>query len=108
LFRKKFRNDLKPLITQLKQEADDFMTPRGIIAALEGMRQRPNRQFIIKFAPCPVHIVSGRWDKVVPIEQSRMEAESSEFATLHELKEAGHMGIFESPEEVKQVFKKIF
>ena len=39
---------------------------QGIIAALEGMKIRDNRELVVKFAPCPVFYVIGKLDKLLP------------------------------------------
>jgi pimeloyl-ACP methyl ester carboxylesterase len=98
LFRSKYRKELKGTINELKSRADEHMTARGVIAALEGMRIRPNRQFILKFPPCPVFIIAGQWDKVIPLSQSEEEQRASESVKLKVLSEAGHMALQEDPE----------
>lgn len=107
LFRAKYRKELKGVIKQLKSQADESMTARGVIAALEGMRIRPNRQFILKFPPCPIHIVAGKWDKVVPLSQSEKEAKSSEAVQLHLIPEAGHMALQEQPKEALKAIDEV-
>ncbi len=59
-------------------------TPKqGIIAALEGMKIRINREIVLRFAPCPVFFVIGQQDKLldfnVLIEQSKLNKKGSYF-----------------------------
>ncbi|GIV42203.1 MAG: alpha/beta hydrolase [Vicingaceae bacterium] len=73
------------------------MTIQGMVAALEGMKIRPEREIIIRFAPYRVGFIIGKNDAVLPyediIEQTRLP-ENSDFIVVEE---CGHMGFFEQP-----------
>jgi pimeloyl-ACP methyl ester carboxylesterase len=98
LFRPSNRPRLKSEIDALKDEA--LKTPmQGIIAALSGMRDRPNRQILLKFPPFPIHIIAGEKDPRVPMEESKELAQISEYVSLHVIEGVGHMSHIEAPKE---------
>ncbi len=71
-------------------------TPKqGIIAALEGMKNRPNREIILNFAPYPVLCLGGRLDSIVPWEDLEKQSKLSEKGTFHLSETGGHMCFFE-------------
>lgn len=71
-------------------------TPKqGIIAALEGMKIRDNREIVLKFAPCPVFYVIGKKDKLLPYEQLIEQCEHHEHGTYYLSEEGGHLCFFE-------------
>ncbi|MBT7749917.1 MAG: alpha/beta hydrolase [Flavobacteriales bacterium] len=100
--RKTFKKEIKELIDEAVKTSS-----QGLVAALEGMRIRPNRELLLKFPPYPVHIVAGDKDPRIPIQESIQLSKISEFVTLHVIKGIGHMSYIEAKEETIQVFKKI-
>ncbi len=106
LFRPIHRQKFKQKISELKSKAEQTST-RGIIAALAGMRDRPNRELLLKFPPYPVHIIAGDKDPRIPYQESCELAEISEYVALHSIEGSGHMSYIEKPEETMQVIKTI-
>ena len=73
-----------------------LQTPKqGIIAALEGMKIRDNREIVLKFAPCPVFYVIGKQDKLLPYEQLIEQCQYHEQGTYYLSEEGGHLCFFE-------------
>ena len=106
LFRPVNRKRYKEEVNTIKELA--LQTPvQGIIAALAGMRDRPNRELLLKFPPYPIHIVAGDKDPRIPIQESRELAAISEHVSLHEIKGCGHMSYVEAPDETLEFFKEI-
>ena len=70
---------------------------QGIISALHGMRDRPNRYLILGFVKYPVMMVIGELDNVLPYEQLLEQAEMIENRTVLYLEHDGHFGFLESP-----------
>lgn len=67
-------------------------TPKqGIIAALEGMKNRPNREIILNFAPYPVLCLGGKLDSVVDWKDLQRQSELSEKGVFHLSETGGHM-----------------
>jgi len=110
LFRSKFRKSLK---TEIKNAKNDALltSKQGIIAALEGMKQRPSREMLLKFAPYPIHFISGKRDPVIPVETVHEQIKISDNVSGIVLKEPGHMGHIEANEtclkEIMVFLKKV-
>ena len=74
-------------------------TPKqGIVASLEGMKIRRNREMILKFAKYPVLVIAGTRDNVVPYEVARKQSDLPKLGKLLTLDRVGHMGFFEAKE----------
>lgn len=96
LFRYKFRSIYKEKIGALKKEALDT-SKQGIIAALKGMKERPNREIIFKFPPYPCLLLGGKHDHLIPFKTLMEQASLSENVQAIGLQEAGHMSFIEEP-----------
>lgn len=72
---------------------------RGIIAAIEGMKIRPGREIILKFAAFPVLFIWGKKDKLLNFEEMLPQAEAPRYKEILLLENAGHMGFYEAREE---------
>lgn len=75
------------------------VSKRSIIAALEGMKERVNRELLLRFAPFPVLFIVGKKDSVIPWETMMSQAESPQRSRLLLLEDSGHMGFFEAKKE---------
>ncbi|MEZ4722861.1 MAG: alpha/beta hydrolase [Flavobacteriales bacterium] len=97
------RQRLKTELNALKEEALKT-SQQGIIAALSGMRDRPNREVLLKFAPYPVHIIAGDKDPRILFEESKSQAEISERVQFHVIKGSGHMSYIEDlPQTIERL-----
>ena len=75
------------------------ISKRSIIASLEGMKERVNRELLLRFAPFPVLFIVGKKDSVIPWETMMPQAESPQRSRLLLLENSGHMGFFEAKKE---------
>lgn len=100
--RKKFRPELKKLVEEALTTS-----PQGVVAALEGMRLRPNREILLKFPPYPVHIIASDKDPRIPLAESEELAQISESVHLHLIKGCGHMSYIEAKDETLEVFRTV-
>ena len=103
-----FNTKYKPYkrgVEQIKKIALNT-SKQGIVAALEGMKIRLDREIIIKFAPYPVLYIVGKEDNVLPykelLEQSKLAEQSSHLL----LDKVGHMGFIEAKMETYSAIKK--
>jgi pimeloyl-ACP methyl ester carboxylesterase len=71
---------------------------QGIVASLEGMKIRRNREIILKFAKFPVLFIAGTRDIVIPYEVMKKQSELPKIAKLVTLERVGHMGFLEAKE----------
>lgn len=82
-------------IRELKEIAQN--TPaQGIINALLGMRDRPDRQQILKNADFPIQFIIGKEDQVMPFQVLSEQARLCKHGTVLVLENCGHMGFYEA------------
>jgi pimeloyl-ACP methyl ester carboxylesterase len=96
-----FNRELKPYrqgIAKISSIASK-MSVQGIIASLEGMRQRANREIVLKFAPYPVLYLIGKSDKLLSWEKLVEECALCENAEYILLENSAHMGFIEEKEK---------
>ena len=103
-----FNTQLKPYkrgILKLKKLANNT-SKQGIVAALEGMKIRLDREIVLKFAPYPILFIIGKEDNVLPYEELLNQSDNSESCTALLLDKVGHMGFEEAEKETYQAIKK--
>lgn len=100
LFSEDNREKLMKEIEKTKTEA--LKTPlQGIVAALEGMKIRKDREVLLHFAPYPIQLVLGEKDPVLPYEDTieQIEGTKVSLTTFPD----GHMSHVENEKELKKV-----
>jgi pimeloyl-ACP methyl ester carboxylesterase len=105
LFNPKFADFYKKEVEEMESEAKGF-TKQGIIDSLEGMKQRKDREVILKFASYPILFIIGKNDPVIDFlklkEQSKIPSKS--FSCI--LSESGHMGFIEEKNKSLKALKR--
>jgi pimeloyl-ACP methyl ester carboxylesterase len=71
---------------------------QGIVAALEGMRKRKNREVVIRFGSFNSFFIAGKGDLLIPFESVKNQVKDSENAGFYELSNSGHLGMIEEPQ----------
>jgi pimeloyl-ACP methyl ester carboxylesterase len=104
LFNTKFK-PYKRGIVEIKKLALTT-SKQGIIAALEGMRIRLDREIILKFAPYPILYIIGVKDNILPYKELIYQAALPENGNYVLLKNVGHMGFIENKKECYLAIKK--
>ncbi|TRZ45974.1 alpha/beta fold hydrolase [Robertkochia solimangrovi] len=102
LFRPKNRKIFADEIKALKSEA--LKTPvQGIVAALEGMRERPDREVLMHFTPFPKMVILGKKDPVMDAGMlaQRLQDTSVEIVEFPD----GHMSFIENKVQFIDIFK---
>jgi pimeloyl-ACP methyl ester carboxylesterase len=97
LFSEDNRERLADIIEEVKLEA--LKTPlQGIVAALEGMKIRKDREVILHFAPYPIQLILGKKDPVLNYDDNleQIEGTQVQLTTF----EDGHMSHFENQAEL--------
>ena len=105
LFSEENREKLTDEIEAVKQEA--LKTPlQGIISALEGMKARKDREFILHQATFPVLLILGKKDPVLNYEDniSQIEGTAVELITLPD----GHMSHIENRDVLGSILLNFF
>lgn len=91
---KEYQNE----INQIKGIANN--TPiQGIVAALEGMKIRLDREIILHFATYPILFIIGKEDAILPYENLIEQSKIAEKGTYLLLENVGHVGFLEAKEE---------
>ncbi len=99
--REKYKKDIQTLITEALK-----MTPENIIAALKGMKLRPDRsELFCKRQTYPKLWVVGKKDPLIDIEKIHDLAANCKGTDYIELSE-GHMSYIENREEMPAVLKR--
>ncbi len=94
---------------KLKTEIEELValaaqTPvQGIIATLEGMKNRKDRTQVLKNASYPVLIIAGKQDVVVPLESLLPQFALPKHCETLILDNVGHTGFVEAKEETLRV-----
>ena len=99
LFSENNRQLLTEEIEKVKKEA--LKTPlQGIVAALEGMKIRKDREVILHFAPYPIQLVLGKEDGVLIYNENleQIEGTKVQLTTFPD----GHMSHIENEKQLKK------
>ncbi len=100
LFNEDNRAKLESEIENVKLEA--LKTPlQGIVASLEGMKIRKDREVLLHFAPYPIHLVLGKKDPVLIYDDAIEQIEGTN-VMLTSFPD-GHMSHIENEEDLKKV-----
>lgn len=93
LFRSKSRELYRSRVKELVRLA--LRTPlQGVVAALEGMKERPDREVLLHLSPVPFLFIAGKRDTVLPFE--KIEPQMSAPRVIDRLvTENSHMGFIE-------------
>lgn len=91
---------------EIAQSISMATSQQGIIAALEGMKVRKNREVVLKFAPYPVMLIAGKLDTTIPYERIKPLFLLAKNTYTQTLENAGHMGFFEAESETIRATKK--
>jgi len=93
--------------TQIKQlqSAAMQMSKEGIIAALEGMKQRENYSEILRNNPIPFLAILGKQDFRIPYEKMLPLFSLPDDSLICIINHVGHMGYFEAQNETLHVIK---
>ena len=78
-------------------------SPDGVIDALRAMAERPDSQPLLSGIRCPVLIVAGEEDVLIPAQESQAMAQAIAGATLDIIPQAGHLVNLEQPELFQRV-----
>lgn len=71
---------------------------QGIVACLEGMKIRKNRENVLRYAAFPVLIIAGNRDNVIPYDTLVAQSQLPVDCRFLGLEKTGHMGFLESKE----------
>jgi len=90
-------SNLPDLVNNLRQIMAQT-SPEGIIGALSGMRDRPDSTELLNHISCPVLIVHGTDDQLIPIAEAEHMHSALADSELVRIPNAGHLLNMEQPE----------
>lgn len=95
----KFKNEIEEQTLEAEQTS-----AKGIVAALNGMKIRPDREVLLHFASGPFLMIIGSEDPILPMEvyEEQMKAANTQSVVIS----CGHMGHIEAREEVAAAIKQ--
>ncbi|MCO6499006.1 MAG: alpha/beta hydrolase [Vicingus serpentipes] len=82
------------------------MSKQGVIAALEGMKIRLDREIILKFAPYPVLYIIGKEDNILSYQDLIAQVQLAGQGNHILLDKVGHMGFIEAKAETYKAIKQ--
>jgi pimeloyl-ACP methyl ester carboxylesterase len=85
-----FKEDIR----ELKHMAQGI-SRQGIVNALEGMKERPKRDWVLQYATYPILFIAGRHDRIVPWTLIQKQTAQVKQASVLLLENSGHMGFIE-------------
>lgn len=97
LFSEKNRERLSQKIENVKNQALDTSL-QGVIASLEGMKIRDDREVMLHFAPYPIMLVLGTDDPALNYEEAKTQTENT--STQLVILDGGHMSHLENTQEL--------
>lgn len=93
LFRSKSRELHRHQVKRMVKLA--LRTPlQGVIASLEGMKERPDREVLLHLSPVPFLFITGKRDTVLPFEKIEPQLSAPQVKDRL-ITENGHMGFIE-------------
>jgi pimeloyl-ACP methyl ester carboxylesterase len=90
--------DKNPHLKKL-QDIANTASARALVAATEGMKNRKDREIILRFAQYPVLFIFGKKDKIFKLETVLPQTETPADKEVLILENAGHMGFYEAKDE---------
>ncbi len=85
---------------------------KGILGALKGMAERPDRNAVFENLPCPTMMIFGRKDNLILLPVAEALAERHKKARTVFLNHSGHMGFIEERDQalkaITSFLKRVF
>ncbi len=104
LFSGDFLKTKRPIVDKLVSNTAEY-TDISVIAALQAMRDRPDRSGVLATVECPVLFIIGEEDVAVPEAYSKAQTHVPQTASIHILPEVGHMGMFEAQKKTQRIVR---
>jgi 3-oxoadipate enol-lactonase len=78
--------------------------PKGAIHALEGMRERKDRNHVLRNSTVPVLLTAGEQDQVIPVAKT-FSVEAPHLIQAR-IKNAGHLSMLETPDQLIAIMER--
>jgi pimeloyl-ACP methyl ester carboxylesterase len=96
-----------PDLLKYPREGAERAGRNGLIWALQAMAARPDRTSVLTSLHCPVLVVHGSEDKIVPLSQAHLTADHSRKPIFVEIQGAGHATPLEAPDQVANALVRL-
>lgn len=73
-------------------------SPQGAMDTLLAMKNRPDRNHVLQNTEVPVLLIAGEQDQIVPVEKTFSISRTNIKQAI--IKNAGHMSMYENPDEL--------
>jgi len=90
---------------EFAKELAENTPDEGIIAALMGMKERPDRSHILENSPVPCLWILGKLDNYINYENIIKNSKNYKNVEIFLLENSGHMGFIEEPDEAEYKLK---
>lgn len=107
LFSKKSKTTIKNIINDLLEKGNKFSN-ESLIQYYKAMITRKDSIDLIKQASIPFLFIIGEEDNAVPLDQSLIQCHLPVRSYVKILKDAGHMGMLEAPNETGKAIADFF
>ena len=87
----------KPYLVDSIHTLMTYTSTQGIVGALQGMRDRPDSTHLLSQILCPVLIIHGADDQLIPINQAEIMDHQIPNSHLIKIPDAGHLVNMEQP-----------
>jgi pimeloyl-ACP methyl ester carboxylesterase len=104
LFSPEHKERNKRQIDTLIEKTNNFSS-KSLVSYYQAMMKRPARRSILKDIQIPLLIIAGKYDTVVPLNDSLEQSHLPEKSYFHILTESGHMGMLEEANKVNIILK---
>lgn len=94
-----FADPTHPAISFVKEIASQS-SAEAVVGFTQAMRDRPNREAVLKDFRKPILFIAGGKDLGIPVETVKQQALLCQYPDLHILSTIAHMGMFEQPSEI--------
>lgn len=107
LFHEENRKRFTDTISELSKAATDRPV-EGYTASILGMRERVNREVVLKFSPSPVLIIAGKEDPIIPYTSLEKQSRYPQKGRYHLLERSAHLGFIEEPEKSEKILRSFY
>ena len=95
----------KPEIVKMIRGVMAKTSVQGILGALQGMKERPDSSTMLTQINCPVLIIHGTDDQLIPLKEAELMNHQIPTSHLVKITDSGHLPNLEQPEKYNQAVR---
>jgi len=95
----------KPEIVKMTRGVMAKTSVQGILGALQGMKERPDSSTMLTQINCPVLIIHGTDDQLIPLKEAELMNHQIPTSHLVKITDSGHLPNLEQPEKYNQAVR---